>query len=421
MRMEKSNVWPLIYGLGVVVLLSLFIYSLWPELSPVVLFLALMILLRPYAGTQQYRLTVITVTLLLFIWMLRTTGFLLAPFILALVISYILDPAVDALEARRVPRSIGIALLMLPVIGLVLIGLVFGIPALADQMEALIGQAPRFLDRVAAWLGGLTEGVAGLDLPFVREEVLLQRLQAPDADEIILFLERQWEGIGERTWRAVLGLGQGLGTAVTILGYVVLTPVLTYYLLRDYDRITVRLVELMPRGRRTDWLAFAREYNDLLSRYLRGQLIVATVVGVLTGVGLWITGFPFAGLVGAVAGVFNLVPYLGLIVSLIPALVIAFLSGSVLVSLLKVAGVFLVVQLIDSTVLGPRIVGGSVGLHPVWVLLALALSSFFFGFVGLLLAVPAAVLIKLLGRLALERYERSGVYRTEGDGAEDHA
>jgi predicted PurR-regulated permease PerM len=135
------------------------------------------------------------------------------------------------------------------------------------------------------------------------------------------------------------------------------------------------------------------------------------IVGVLTWLGLRLVQFPYSGLVGAVAGVFNLVPYLGLIVSIVPVIIIALLSGSVLISLVKAGAVFVVVQLIDSTVTGPRIVGGSVGLHPVWVMLALAVGGFFFGFVGLLLAMPAAVFVKLLLREGVARYRSSRVFQ----------
>jgi predicted PurR-regulated permease PerM len=134
---------------------------------------------------------------------------------------------------------------------------------------------------------------------------------------------------------------------------------------------------------------------------------------VLTWLGLWIAGFPYPALVGAVAGVFNLVPYLGLVVSAVPAILIALLSGNIVASLIKAAIVFAVVQTIDSSVTGPRITGGSVGLHPVWVILAIAVGSFFFGFVGLLLAMPAAVFIKLIVREALKRYRHSDVYEGE--------
>jgi predicted PurR-regulated permease PerM len=111
-----------------------------------------------------------------------------------------------------------------------------------------------------------------------------------------------------------------------------------------------------------------------------------------------------------VAGVFNMVPYLGLAVSLIPAIIIALFSGNVLVSLLKVVVVFVVVQALDGSVTGPKIVGGAIGLHPVWVILALALGGAFFGFVGLLIAMPAAIFLKLLLNRGLEHYRASGLY-----------
>ncbi|MFW6078411.1 MAG: AI-2E family transporter [Gemmatimonadota bacterium] len=413
MRIQDTNVWPVAYGVVVLVVLGLFLVGLAEVLSPFVLFLALLVLLSPYAGTQRYLLVLVAASFLLLVWMLRTTGFLLAPFILAVVTSYILDPAVDLLERWRVPRALGILLLALPVVALVLVGLIVGVPALADQAEALIQQAPRLLDRLSGWAVRMRETLIALDLPFISGEELRARLSMPDPETVIEFLETQREAFASRAWRAVLGIGQGIGAAVTVLAYVVLTPVLTFYLLRDWDGATHRIIELIPVRRRDAWVAFLTEYDRLLSRYLRGQVAAAAVVGVLTGVGLWILDFPLAGLVGAVAGVFNLVPYLGLIVSLVPALIIAFTSGSVILSLLKVAVVFLVVQLIDSTVVGPRIVGGSVGLHPVWVMLALALGGFFFGFVGLLIAVPVAVLIKLLAHHGIERYRRSRLYRDE--------
>jgi predicted PurR-regulated permease PerM len=126
--------------------------------------------------------------------------------------------------------------------------------------------------------------------------------------------------------------------------------------------------------------------------------------------GLWIAGFPYSGLVAAVAGVFNIVPYLGLPVSLIPALVIALISGSFLASLLKIAIVFGIVQVLDGNIIGPKIVGESTGLHPVWVILSIAVAGSFFGFAGFLLAIPAAILVKLLAEAGLDRYRRSPVY-----------
>ena len=151
----------------------------------------------------------------------------------------------------------------------------------------------------------------------------------------------------------------------------------------------------------------------MISKYLRGQVTVAIVMGIITGLGLWVARFPYAGTLGLIMTIFSVVPYLGIVLSLIPAIFIALVSGSVGISLLKVLIVYGLAQLLETSVISPRIVGESVGLHPVLVLLALALGGFFFGFVGLLLGVPAAAIGKLLIFRALNHYKASAFYRGE--------
>jgi predicted PurR-regulated permease PerM len=342
-------------------------------------------------------------------WLLRALGSLLAPFVLAIVISYILDPLVARLVARGVKRPLAVALLILPLILIIASIVVFGIPALVRQAQEVIDKVPAAAERFVLWLQSTRDRLQRI--PFLRGIGLSRALDSFSPERLTAFLQERQAAIAQRIWTGVLGLGRGVGTILSILGYVVLVPVLIIYLLLDFDSAVQRTLALVPPGLRARWQPLLSEYNTLLGRYFRGQLIEATLVGVLTWIGLLIAGFPYSGFVGAVAGVFNLVPYLGLIVSALPALVIAILSGNVLISLLKVAVVFGIVQVIDGTVTGPRIVGGSVGLHPVWVILALAVGGFFFGFVGLLLAMPAGVLLKLLLREGLRRYRASAMYR----------
>lgn len=410
-RVRIRGEWRFIYGAMVLGVLGLFLFSIKPVLTPIVLFLLLVGLLVPYAGTRTHLLALLGASLLVLLWLLKTTGFLLAQFLLAFAIAYILDPAVDLFEKRGVPRAVAIFVLLLPGAALAALGMVFGVPALAEQVASLVSRAPEALARGGEWVSGLHGKILRLDLPIADETTIRAVLQGLGTDRITAWLSARPEEIMRGSWGALLGVGKGLGTVLSVLGYVFLTPILGYYLLRDYDRLTETMKDLIPLDRRESWLAFMAEYDRLLARYLRGQLLAAVLVGVLTGVGLWIAGFPYAGLVGAVAAIFNVVPFLGLIVSLIPAILIALLSGNIVVSLIKVAAVFGLVQLLDSTVLGPRIVGGSVGLHPVWVILALAVGGFFLGLVGLLLAVPVAVLLRLILRNLLERYRNSDLYQ----------
>jgi predicted PurR-regulated permease PerM len=405
--------WPTIYSVLVVLTAAAFLVSVRVVLSPIIVYLVLLLLISPWAGNRFHVLTVTASTALIAVWLLKTLGGLLAPFILALVLAYILNPIVDRLQRRGMRRSWAVAALAIPAIALFAIALIFGVPAVVQQAQTLIEQVPAALQRGVNWLQQLRTRVLAGEIPLLRGEAFARMLENFSPERVAEYISTQQAMLARRLWGAFLGVGKGVTIVLSVLGYVVLTPVLTIYLLVDFDRLVARAKGLIPRDKRETWLPFMAEYDHLLSRYLRGQMTAAFIAGVLTWLGLWILGFPYPALVGAVAGVFNLVPYLGLVVSLIPAIIISLLSGNIVLSLIKAAVVFAVVQTLDSTFVGPRVVGGSVGLHPVWVILALAVGSFFFGFVGLLLAMPAAVFLKLIVRDAVARYRQSRVF--EGD------
>jgi predicted PurR-regulated permease PerM len=406
MRMPPtSREWHYLYAALVFAVAAFFLFSIRSTLTPVIAYVLLVLLLAPYAGSNRHTTLLVAATLALFLWLLQSIGSLLAPFVLAFVIAYILDPAVDLLERRGMKRPIAVVLLLIPIGGFIVLTLVLALPALIEQLQGLIGRLPAAARAANTWLEQLRAGTRRI--PLLPEDFLVRLL---DEERITQYVQQRQEVIAARIWTALTGVGRGVGVVLTVLGYVVLTPVLVVYLLRDFDRITNRMALLVPERRRDAWLGFMAEYDSLLSRFLRGQVVEAALVGLLTWLGLFVLGVPYAALVGAVAGVFNLVPYLGLVVSVVPVLIIAVVSGNFFGMLLRAGAVFAVVQFIDSAITGPRIVGSSVGLHPVWVILALAVGGAFFGFVGLLIAMPAAVLFRLLLRDAITRYRRSAVF-----------
>ena len=407
----RLQVWQVLQAVVALLVFGLLVLGVQELLNPFVLFLILLVVLLPFRQVPGYVLLVSLAATLTAYWLLATTGFLLAPFILGFGFAYVLDPLVDKLVERRVARSAAIILLTLPVAAVGVVAVLYGIPALIGQVNQLIQAAPDLVERVGGWLSGIRERILLADLPGLDED-FFPDLTTLDPGEVVAFLEERREQLAGGAWRGVLGLGRGLGSAVTVAGYVFLTPVLTFYLLRDYDRILAWLRELLPRGREAGVVEFAREYDTLLSRYLRGQVTVALIIGVLTSGLLFVVGFPYPFLLGALAGVMGFIPFLGLVLSIIPAVIVALVSGSVLWSLVKVAGVYGVVQILDGTVISPRIVGDSVGLHPVWIVLALSVGGFFFGFVGLLISVPVAVGVKLVAVRSLEHYRRSELYRS---------
>jgi predicted PurR-regulated permease PerM len=406
--------WQIVHSVIVVVVLGIFLYTVRGILSPFLAFLLLLFVLAPLQGTRLYILIASAAGALTMIWALNATGFLLAPFLLALAFAYIQHPLVTRMERRKISRTWGTLIMAIPTV--VILGLIIfvAIPALGGQIADFISNSPVYLQRATLWVEGLQSQVLRRDIPGVDEQALVGRLRAIKPEQLVAYLQERQTAIAGAAWAGVLGLGRGVGTILSILSYVFLTPILTFYLLRDWPNITARLAEIVPVPRRAGVLSFAREYDRLLYGFLRGNVTSSAVVGFLTFLGLFLLGFPYALLLGIMAAVFNIIPYVGLILTLIPALVIALFTPDPVLGLGKAIGVFMVVQLLDGAVLSPKIVGESVNLHPVWVILALSVFGFFFGFVGLLLAVPLAVLLKLVLTHALVRYRRSRLFLGDG-------
>jgi len=376
-------------------------------LSPLVAYAVLCLLLWPHRREPPAGRTLAVTGLLVLVWFLWANGGLLAPFLLALAIAYLLDPAVEGMGRRRVPRSLAIGLVLAPFLVAMVVLPVLLVPALERQIVDLTSRIPDAARRLADW--ALAQRTRLLTTGLLTEEqaAWLRNLQTSDLAGLVT---QRWDQIARRAWDAFLGIGKGVSVLFTVFGYVVITPVVTFYLLKAWPRFTARLHEAVPPARRAEVRGFATAYDRALGRYLRGQLTEASIVAILTSGGLAVLGFPGALLIGVFAGICNVIPYVGLWISVIPGVFLALVSGAILANLLKLGAVFAVVQFVDGSITGPRIVGDSVGLNPVWVMVALALFGSLLGFVGLLLAVPLAVLVKMLAARAWARYRDLPMY-----------
>lgn len=390
-----------------VLLVGTLLYATRDVLAPPVVFAVVWVVLHPFR--DRVGITALTLALgaLTLLWVVATSGGILAPFLVATGLAYVLDPLVDRVEGRGVGRTTAILILTVPAVLAISAVVVFGVPALGQQGAEFIRELPVVVDRLQRWARSAESWLEGL--PGVGAAIG-DRLQGIDGEAVATMLAERQAELAQRGWQAVLGVGRGLGAVVALISYVVLTPVLAFYLLRDWDGFVERIDDLLPRDRRDAIEEFAREYDRLLGKYLRGQITVALAMGTLTALGLWAWQFPYAFLIGGLVTVFSVVPYLGLLLSLLPAIIVALTSGTVGLSLIKVAVVFGVVQGLEGSVISPRIVGDSVGLHPVWVVLALSAGGYYLGFVGLLLAVPMAVGVKLVAVRVMRRYRGSSIY-----------
>jgi predicted PurR-regulated permease PerM len=393
-----------------ILLVGLLLYTVRDVLSPLIVFALLWAALWPERRNRHVARLLAIATALMTLWLFWAAGSLVAPFVLGLAFAYLLSPAVGWLGRHRVPRWLGSLLVVLPFLAVLVVLLALLVPALERQLIQVAGQLPLLFSRLADWLDRLRTSFLASNQGLLTDAQVAQ-LRSLQASNLVAIVQERWQDIARGAWGGIVGIGKGVRLAVMIVGYVVVTPVVTYHLLNHWDTITAWLGGLVPPARREEVLGFFREYDGQLGRYVRGTLTEATLVATLTGLGLGLLGFPGPLLMAVSAGLGNLVPWIGVPLSMIPGVALALASGAVGPSLLQLVVVFGAVTLLDQAVTGPRIIGGAVGLNPVWVMIALAMFGLLLGFVGLLVAVPLAVLVKLLASRGVAHY-RASVYYT---------
>jgi predicted PurR-regulated permease PerM len=398
-----------------ILLLALLLYTVREVLSPLLVYALLWAVLWPDRRNPHVARLLAVATVLAAIWLFWVAGSLVAPFVLGLAFAYLLSPAVSWLARRRVPRALGSLLVLVPFLAALVALIALLVPAVERQVVQLAQQLPVLFSRLADWLDRLRTSFLASNQGLLTD-AQAAKLRSLQPADLVAIVQERWQDVARGLWGGIVGIGRGVSLTLTVVGYLVVTPVVTYHLLNTWEKITGWLAGLVPPARRDELLGFVTEYDGQLGRYVRGTLTEATLVATLTGVGLGMLGFPGPLLVAVSAGLGNLVPYIGLPLSMIPGVILALASGAIGTSLVQLVAVFAVVQFIDQVITGPRIVGGAVGLNPVWVMIALALFGLLLGFVGLLVAVPLAVLVKMLASRALARYRASEYYAAAGSG-----
>lgn len=322
----------------------------------------------------------------------------LQPFFIAGLIAYLSNPLVDHLERIKVPRILGVIIVFFIVITfLTLLGLVF-IPVLIEQINLLLHKLPEFFSwlqvTVLPWIGSKLG--SNLNINFAKF----------DLASLVSELRNNQDVIG----KIVATLTTSGFTIVSFLFQLILIPVVTFYLLRDWNVLLTNIRYILPRAIEPTVVLLARRYNEVLRAFIRGQLLVMCILGGIYTIGLWIIGLQFAVLIGVMAGLFSIVPYLGFTTGFIAALLGAYYQFHSLQALLYVAIVFLVGQSVESMVLTPLLVGDSIGLHPVAVIFAVLTGGYYFGLIGALIALPVAAAIMVLMRYGLQKYYHSSLY-----------
>jgi predicted PurR-regulated permease PerM len=346
------------------------------------------------ANTRWFWLAIFSVTSIL----LYLLAPILLPFIAGALLAYLGDPLVDRLETYKISRTNSVVIVFVVVFAFLLPFFVILIPLLEDQLKIFITKVPSYIHWIGETARPMLDSV-GVAVPKVDVESLSQTLT--------------------KEWSAAGGLLKGIITTLSksglaVMGWVanaLLIPVITFYLLRDWDKLVAYIRELLPRNVEPKFSELTQESDDMLGAFLRGQVMVMFSLSVIYCIGLSILGVDFALLIGIIAGIISFIPYMGLIVGIAIATISALVETQSFLMVAGVIGVFTVAQVFEGFYLTPKLVGDRIGLHPVAVIFAVLAGGQLFGFFGILLALPISAVLAVLMRHAHDSYLESQMYK----------
>jgi predicted PurR-regulated permease PerM len=323
-------------------------------------------------------------------WVFYLLAPVLTPFVAAALLAYMGDPLADRMQKLKMPRTVAVvAVFLITFVVLALLVLLVG-PLIKTQVGALFQALPDIAHKVEQeWLPSVT-GWLNLD--------------AGEDVGIGPFLARYSDMVGSWSGKILLSVSRSGGALAAAVLSLFLVPILTFYLLRDWDNILVHIGALIPESQRDTVLKLARDTDEVLSAFLRGQILVMAALATIYSIGLGLVGLKFAVAIGVVSGLVSFVPYLGFVFGIALAGLTVALEPNPLWQLVGVVATFSIAQFIEGSVLTPKLVGDRIGLHPVIIIFAVAAGGQLFGFFGILLALPAAAVLSVLVRFAYDRY-----------------
>ncbi len=323
---------------------------------------------------------------------------ILTPFLISAFLAYLGDPAVDKLQTIKLSRTVSVIFVFFLMLIILFCFLLIVVPLLEDQLTRLIRRLPDMLNILQTeWLPWLSKKI-GIDLTSIDLQTLKESLTG------------NWQTFSNMAGKLLFQVSASGQAVLLWLSYILLIPVVTFYLLRDWDNLVERIAVLIPRRYSAATYRIVKECDAVLAEFLRGQVLVMLAQGFVYSLGLWIVGLEFSLLIGLVAGLVSFVPYLGFIVGFSIASVAAYIQFHDLIFVVYVLLVFGAGQMLEGMVLTPMLIGDRIGLHPVAVIFAVMAGAQLFGFLGMLLALPVAAVVTVLLRHFHEQYVNSSLY-----------
>ena len=347
---------------------------------------------------QRLWLLLLLAFLTMFVWLLEP---ILMPFLVGILLAYLGDPLADRLEKYGLGRTLSVTLVFVGLSSVVVVLVFLTVPLLGRQLDLLATKIPQWLhavqDVVIPWMQQI------LDLP---EDSL-------PITQFTTVLTENWTsagGLAGELWGKVAGSSMAM---ITGLANLVLIPVVTFYMLRDWDIVMTHLRDLLPRSIEPTVVHLASQCDEILGAFIRGQLLVMLALGIVYSMGLKFIGLDLAFILGLIAGLASIVPYMGFIIGIMAAGIAAWFQFHEFPMLLAVSVVFALGQLLEGMVLTPLLVGDKIGLHPVAVIFAIMAGGQLAGFSGILLALPVAAVVMVLLRYAHSSYKDSELYTAD--------
>jgi predicted PurR-regulated permease PerM len=331
-------------------------------------------------------------------WLVYQLSPILTPFVAGATLAYLGDPMADYLQRLGLSRTVSVLLVFLALFLALGAALFLLLPALESQIDWMIDNLPTLLRWVKSSL-----------LPWLQRSFGVS-LRVRSLDDIASLVTQHWDGAGGAARSVIMSISHSGAAVLAGLANFVLIPVVTFYLLRDWDVLVARLRDLLPRRSVPTASRLVAEADDVLSAFVRGQLTVMLALSAIYCAGLWIIGLDLAFLVGLLAGLVSFVPYAGSLVGIATASAAAIVQFGDAWSLIPVLVVFGVGQTIEGVLLTPWLVGDRIGLHPVAVIFSVLAGGQLFGFIGVLLALPVASVVMVLIRHVHDLYKDSPFY-----------
>ncbi|KAA3598319.1 MAG: AI-2E family transporter [Calditrichaeota bacterium] len=382
---EEKNYSSVIF-VTAIALLGLLVYKIDEVISPLVLTISVVFMLSPFRDKVAAR-RLIGVTIFFFaLWFLKIAGNLLIPFVLSTLFAYLFDPVVDFFVKKDFNRDLIVYIVTLIVAIVITVVFLILVPTLAEEIQQFIKQIPIYTDLIRDFITiDLLSYVERFDIPTDELQTLIIQEATPKIKTVFT-----------QIFTSISTIASGISSIFDYVLNLILTPILSFYFLKDWDELKEIGKVVAPKlhldGNKG--VNFSK-IDNILSNYFRGQLLVSTIIIIFITTFLLIFKFKYAVMLGILAGVLNVIPYFGFLVSFCLGTLVSFLSPQPLTAFATMSIIYFSVQFLEATVIAPKVMGDKLGLNPLLIIVAILGFPLVFGFIGLLVAIPAIAIIKV--------------------------